>query len=309
MLDSRLSVVILSRGSVWNPIAQLPPYLGADPGSPWPNNATARAMFYDSVGGLLAQVNGTVTPTAISFVGTNTVVDLVPAGANFEIIVDGPDGAHTVRYGIVARREAQFLAAPAAAVPALTFSDSFLTAGLSSKWIPIGGTGGTKVYAGTPNGVGVSFPLFSTSAIRYYTPLNTDNVRLAVTLLNPGGGTTGVALCSDVLLHSYLAVVFDSVNNQIHLATGSAPTTMAYQGAAVANTVANGDLYTIIYTDASKTLAVYKGTNLATPVATWVDAGHVVPHGPGYRYCGLNFQAGLLSQGVEVSSWQAQDSN
>lgn len=317
MLDTRLEAIILSRGSVWNPYSASPPYLGAAPGFPWPTG-TASAVFYDTAGVTLATIDGTVAPDEITFLQTPDVMDAIPAGAKYEIFLTTDDGPYQIRYGTVLRREVTFPDSPANTstfVP-LQFADSFPTLGLSSKWVAI--NNGSQVHdnsgASLPNGVSTQTTFLSilgaTSAIRYYTPVNGDSVKVHVSLLNMGSGHTGIVLCANALMTSYLAVVFDhpaSGTQVVHLATGSGPNTMTYQGSPVTHTVANGNDYTIGYDDITKILSVYAGTN-TTPLATFTDSSHVVPHGPGYRYLAMNWTSGaLFSTGIEVSNWAVQD--
>jgi len=114
--ETRQSAVILSRGSQWSPAPTMPPYLAADPLNLWPAGASARAVFYSSAGVLLANLTGTVTPEAITFTAAASVVNAIPAGARFEIIVTAAGVSSTVRYGEVMRREARFPDAPAVSV-------------------------------------------------------------------------------------------------------------------------------------------------------------------------------------------------
>lgn len=316
MLDTRLEAVLLSRGSVWNPYPASPPYLMAAPGSPWPTG-TVSAVFYDTAGVTLATLSGTVAPDAITFNQPPAVMDAIPAGAKYEIFLTTGGSPYQIRYGTVLRREVTFPDSPANTttfVP-LQFADSFPTLGLSSKWVGIAGSSQVHDNSGSslPNGVSTATTLLgflgAKSAIRFYTPVNGDSVKVHVSLLNLGQGQTGIVLCANALMTSYLAVVFDHgpSTQQIHLAIGSGPNTVTYQGSAVTHTVVNGNDYTIGYDDITKILSVYAGTN-TTPLATFTDSSHVVPHGPGYRYLAMNWTSGaLFSTGVEVSNWAVQD--
>ena len=82
--ESRLSAILLSRGSHWSPNAASPPHLVAEPLNPWPaSGATARCVFYNTAGATLLTISGTVTAAEVSFSATAAQVDTVPAGAKF----------------------------------------------------------------------------------------------------------------------------------------------------------------------------------------------------------------------------------
>lgn len=311
-MDSKSGVVILSRGSTWKPDVYEPPYLFPDPGSTFPPGATVSVVFTDTSGGELANFDAaSVTPEAINFAQTADDVDLIPNGANFEIFLTDGDDVYQIRYGKVIRREAQYTNAPAtvSTSEAKLYTDTFPTLGLRSSWQAVNGR--TKVFDNSgvslANGVGPNVGLlFAQSAIRWSDPLNSDTVRVNVNLLNQGTGKARVIVCSDQRLTSYLAVEFEESAHKIHLCTGTAPTTVTYQGSFITNTVADNDNYTIYYNDATKTLSVYKGTG-TTPLGSWTDSSHVIPHGPGYQYLGLAWVNSGLTDGIQVSYWSAKD--
>lgn len=321
--ESRISAVVLSRGSQWNPLPQSPPYLLADPLNPWPEGANAEAVFYTSKGVTIATIDsGIVQPDAIYFQADPDVVDNIPAGSKFEIFIDTGLARSQIRYGEVMRREAQFLDAPGLTTTyeALKFVDTFPTLGLRSTWERVAGT--TKVFdnsaASLPNGVGVPNTLSISpvrSAIRWYTPLNSDTVSINVSLLNQhanplDGSATRIILCADQRFTQYLAVEFltSIPTNTVRLCTGAGNyKTVTYRGPTINNTVADGDNYTITYNDTTKQLAVYKGAS-STPMGTpWTDSGLIVPHGPGFRYAGLVWDNGGGTDGIQVSYWSAKD--
>jgi hypothetical protein len=404
------AVVVLSRNSNWNPPSILPLV-----GDVWDAGSTTYTNFYDSSGGILATVNGTVSTNSIDYSVPHGTLDSVPAGASFEMFVVTPDTlSHMIRYGTVFRREARFPNAPAnnPAAQALQFSDTLQRTAFGSKWVPIVGTsalfadagtndvqtvtvgpasagtftlsvtaGGTTQPAtgiaynataaalqsalaalpnvgtgnvtvtgtaptwvvtftgalgnapqqvmiingagltgGTPSvthtttgattlyGAGAQNNLLSTSdsAMRWYTPLNTDSPLANVSMLNEGHGQTVVILCADILLSTYLGVLFDSNADTVQACVGTGPTTVTLEGSSVANTPANGDNYTVAYNDTTDTLAVYKGTS-TSPLLTWVDSSEIVPHGPGYRYTGLAWINPASTNGLQISGWAAQD--
>lgn len=190
--------------------------------------------------------------------------------------------------------------------------------GIASMAITAQTGGGTPPFAGIGVSIDPSPPLAygvsaannlfgaALSAMRYFTPLNTDNVSANVNMLNNGSGTTIIVLCSDVTMTSWLGVEFDEPANTIEFVVGTSPTTYTPQGTPMSNAVSNNDNYTITYNNNTNTIAVYKNSSL-TPLGTWVDTGGIVPHGPGFRYVGFVFNNPADSDGLQVSGWAAQD--
>jgi hypothetical protein len=317
LLNARVSAVILSRGSTWNPQPFEPPYLLADDAGGWPAG-TAQCVFYDNAGGTLATVDGTVAATGITFNAPPSVVDLIPAGANFEVFLTIDGDPYQIRYGKVIRREAQFAAQPASVTTPLAFTDSWPTLGIRSTWVVVAGLVGVNDNSGVslPNGVNAAA---GGSAMRWYKPLATDSSKVQVTALNryTYGNSTHVKmrviLSANVAMTSFLGVEFEASANGagahtdlIHLITGSSPTSVTYQGTAISNVVATGDSYTVQYDDPTKTLSVYKGTS-TSPLGSWVDATNLIPHGPGYRYVGLGWDTTSGQIPLQATSWQAID--
>ena len=328
MPESRIAAVILSRGSTWAPRPFEPPYLMADPGNPWPDDATAQIVFYDSTGGQLASITGLVTPSAIAFEGAPAVIDAIPAGAGFEIfLTDAAGRPYQIRYGKVIRREAEFLQAPPSAIAfePMKFTETLPTLGLRSAWVPVAGT--TKVFDNSeqslPNSLGPKEEWLkkAQSAMRWFQPLGGDNVRIKVSMLNLDWGVldsnkTTMLLCADQNLTTYYGIQFEASNwqpnlNRIRFCVGSGPFTVTYMGNAINNTVVNGDDYTIEHTitltppSIDRKFTLFKG-NSTTPLTSWT-VNTQGPTGPGYRYLGMSFINGAITNGLQVTSWQAMD--
>ncbi|OCB42140.1 hypothetical protein A5722_05180 [Mycobacterium vulneris] len=319
MYDTRMSVVELSRGSTWNPRPAQPPYLVAEHGNPWPAGAAASVVFRDTTGGELLTVAGETTKDAITFLAPADDVDPIPAGCNFEIFVTTDDGPVKVRYGKVIRREATFANPPASQVSnqALLFTDTFPTLGLRTNWKRVAGR--TRVHnnqaLSLPNSVGPDFDaLFSASAIRWDTPLAGNSARVHITVIDPSPivvkAKTTIILCADQRLTTGLAAQFESSSgtNSLRLGTISSPTSFTDRATPVTHNVVNGDDYTIVYDELTDKLHIYQGED-TTPLISWTDGLGVVPHGPGYTYLAMAFQASLtpFGPGVQVTGWQAKD--
>lgn len=314
-----MSVVQLSRGATWNPAPADRPYLIADVGNPWPDGATAECVFTDTSGGELLTVTGTVTPAAITFTAPPSDVDPIGGGCNFEIFLTTGGNIYKLRYGKVVRMEAPLANAPATVVSnqARLFTDTFPTLGLRSNWKAVDGR--TSVHDNSalslPNSVGPNFGgLFQRSAIRWDTPLSGNSAQIHVTVIDPSPivikAKTTIILCADQRFTSYMGVQFESSSgtNSLRVGTGTGPYTWVDRATPVTHNVVNGDDYTIVFDELTNKLFIYQGDD-TTPLASWTDSMGVVPHGPGYTYFGMAFQASLspLSPGVQVTGIQARD--
>jgi hypothetical protein len=104
---------------------------------------------------------------------------------------------------------------------------------------------------------------------------------------------------------SYLGVQFEENTHTVRPISGTSPTTVTYPGPQVSNTVSHSpENYTLTYNQTSAVLSLYNGTTL---ILSYFPPA--VPHGMGYRYAGLAWQNGALTDGVQVTSWTARDDN
>ncbi|WP_301119574.1 LtfC-like domain-containing protein [Mycolicibacterium fortuitum] len=311
-MPGKYAALTMSRGEQFQPPPLTPRSHGV---GEWPTNATVHTIFYDTAGGTIADIAGTVTPTAITFDVDPSEVDIVPAGAHFETFVVTEDGKnHQIRYGQVIRKEAYFANRPATdtSAVALQFRDNFYarTGLVGSKWVPV--LGKPTIFdnsgAGKPNGVGPHMTLFVDAAMRYYAPLNSDTATLSFNVLNPGAGKTGIVLCSNADMSSYLFAMFETgiANNYLHMGVGQGPIALIDEVTKVPHITADNANYKLRYDDQTKKL-VLLNSDMTSELITWTDSDEIVPHGPGYRYFGANWQASLASSGVQLTSISAQD--
>lgn len=321
MAELFASVVRLSSGASWNPRPDEPPYLLAEHGHPWPDKAGAWIVFSDTSGGELLTLDGEVSPEAITFLADPDEVAGIAAGSRFEIFLETGDAIDKIRYGKVVRHEAPLTNSPATdtSYQLRSFVDSFPTLGLRSNWKAVDGRTTVHDNSGLslPHSVGPNFnALFQRSAIRWDTPLAGKTAKVRVTVIDPNPITvsakTAIILCADQRFTTYLAAVFESSlgsTNKLRLVTGSGdPYTWTDRTAPLSHDVVNNDDYTIVYDDLTAKLYIYQGEN-TTPLLSWTDNLGIAPHGPGYTYLGLAFQASLtpLGPGVQVTGWQAND--
>ena len=323
MTQTLMSVLELSRGSVFKPHPALPPYLVASPGDPWPAGGSAYVIFTDTAGGQLARIDAdSVTAEAINFVAGPDVVDPIPGGANFEIFVDTDDGPDKIRYGKVIRREVEYPDSPAAQqqAVALQFTDAFPTLGLRTNWIKLLGTPKVRANTSLPNGVSPDQVLLgeASAGMRWDQELNSDTTRMKIRLLDKHQGVLSAdfahffaIVCADQRLTTGLAVEFfashqDNVRTVRLCTLNGGPTAVTYETAAIANTIPDNGDYTVYYDESADAFALYSGTG-ATPIATWADEDHVVPHGPGYRHFGTAWHNSQINDGIELTYIAAKD--
>lgn len=315
-MESVSSAIKLSRGSVWKPQYSERPYLFPSNNGlqRWPSGASAYIVFTDTAGAQLHRLDGDVYPDRIEFFGESADMDELPNGTNFEIYLEDDDGTHQIRHGKVIRTEVTYTTPPSqVSYTPLSFSDSFQRTALGRKWQPVWGR--TKIHNNTglslPNGVAVENAFFNESAIRFWQEFSSDSIEVGVTVVNPlnlQAGKTGFIIGADINMTCGLVMQLETgiSNNFLHIGTLDGPTTVIHRTSPVPNVTANHDYYRIRYIDSTKTIAIYKGTSLA-PMATWVDETEMLPKGKGYRHFGMNFEASLFTQGIQVTSCAARD--
>lgn len=280
----------------------------------FPRGTMSRLAIKDSSGIELAEWDGEIRGRLINYTVDYDDHASVPLAAQYALFVTWPDGIeYQWEYGYVIREQMSFPNAPAAQLENRPLSFTYVPgSGVGSQWRKTGGVGNLKVWDNSvfslPKALGVDNSWFTKAAAVWETPFATDSVKTVVKTINGGAGLSSVVQCSDINMTSYLAVGFETgvANNRLHIFAGDGPVSMDDLLPPVANTVAHGDTYSIVYDDASKIIAVYKGSSL-DPVIEWEDDGNVIPHGQGYTYGGVNFQASLLAPGTEYSYWAMKD--
>ncbi|QFG10256.1 minor tail protein [Mycobacterium phage DyoEdafos] len=280
----------------------------------YPAGTTSHLVFTDAAGGTLGEFEGTVSAKEIHYLQAPDDVKDIPHGANFQLFVTYPSmQPQCLYYGTAIRKEPRY---PLSTVvspedSAVQYKANFIGEYIGPMWKPMGNGWGslgihTHALISEVPSMGPNYSLFSSAAARWLWSMNMDSVTIVVRVLNVGAGKFNVIVCADYQMQTYLGIQFETgiSNNKVHVITGDGPLDWDYQGAAVDNTTANGDVYTIKYNDLLDTISCYKGTSL-TPLIE--ASGLDVPHGEGFRYTGLAWNTALLSPGVEPTAWEAKD--
>lgn len=313
--EPSLGSMVITRDGVWKYSYILPR------GMTFPEDSTGRVVVTDRAGATLAEFDGTPGDDSdrINFLVDAADLEEVPAGSNWELFVtfDEGDGEHTykVRYGRVVRREVTYPLNPITSefdpYQAVQYEDTLQRSTLGPRWSAKYGRANIFANPGQRYGMSVNSVLFADAAVLWYAPVRSDTVSVTVGLRNPGAGKTTLVLCSNSSMTSYMGVMWETgiFNNYLRIVTGTGPITMAYQGSALAHSLAGGGAttyYTVKYSYAENKLSVYKGNDL-TPIKEWEDVDNIVPHGLGRRYVGFNWQSSLLSTGVQATYFKAKD--
>ncbi len=302
--------MVITSGGVWR--HQWPAVDSFD----FPSETMATVVVTDRAGAEITTLYGEIINGHATWLVQPDELEAVDHGANFEVFIETADGPTKVQFGRVVRREPRYPLNPVNndLYTSVSFEDDMQRAIVGPHWVQKS----SKVAlfdnsgAGDPYAMAVNTQFFASAAVLYYAPMRSDTVKVTVGLLKPGAGKTAIAVCSNSSMTSWLGVQFESgiSNNKIHTVQGTGPITWTEVGSPINHTVAAHDgpsnIYTITYSDASNTLAVYQGSGL-TPLLEWVDTGNIAPHGAGYRYTGMVWNASLLSTGIQVYYWKAKD--
>jgi hypothetical protein len=144
--------------------------------------------------------------------------------------------------------------------------------------------------------------LFTSAAVVWDTPMNTDSVRLVFTSLRLLSGKFRVAVRSNDAMTNAVGVEFDGLLNQIRVVKFTGPTTVAYYGS-ISVWVTAHTQWAITYDETTETLKLYKGAERTPRISHAFGAAFT---GTG-RYVGLSWTTDLMSTGVEPSSIDAYD--
>jgi hypothetical protein len=142
--------------------------------------------------------------------------------------------------------------------------------------------------------LGPNSVLFTSAAVRWADPLNTDSARVVFTAYRIGSGKMRVAVRSNAGMTNWVGVQFDGLLNTVQIVTGSGPATVTTRASAY-DWVSTWQQWTVTWDEPSETLKVFKGGR-TTPVLSWAAGASFAGSG---RYVGLSWTADLLTLGVE----------
>lgn len=266
-------------------------------------------VFYESTGGVIKTLEGSLKPEMLSFEYEPAEVEGIPHGAGFELFVTPDDTGIPVmvRYGTVTRREVRFPDAPAIDVSdtALMYGDKFNRSFLGPRWIVKQGK--PKI---TDGAVGAAQQLFNTqerAALLFFAPLNFDDCTINCTFKEAAGGSAAMVFCSDYNMSSYLAFMVEEDNtDKVHISRGTSPTSITHL-ATVNSPVEGSQNYVIKFNSQANSVQVFKDS-ATTPLISWTDTTNLIPHGEGFRYLGMRFWTNaILSNGPRINEWSAKD--
>lgn len=301
--DAKFTTIRMSRGSLWT--HRVP----GSPGNLFPAGES-HCVFYDRAGGVVATLDGEVTPSQVLYEIEPANHAVIPHGSGFELFVTPDDTGvpQMVEWGQTVRGDVKFPLAPPVDVSdtALLFEDSFNRTLLGPKWI-------IKYGRPTLTAGGVCadlefFNLSEAAAALFLAPLNGGDLTINATFAVPGNGTATIAFSSDYGMTSWVGFQVEKAStSKVHIVKGTGPVTMSDATTAVTSTTVDADNFVIKYNSQTDTVSVYKN-NSTTALISWTDTGHTVQHGLGYAYLGFSCRsAALFSTGPRVTEWSAKD--
>lgn len=296
-------------------------------GMTFPSDAEGSMIFTDRAGGVYAEspFAGELNEklTEMTWTIMPELLQLIPAGANFEVFITYDDLPHKVRYGRVSRREAEFPLSPlSGTAPPLMYEDTLQRSEVGPHWIQKAGRVAMRNPFGAPDyamgarnaidlpGGGIS--VFAAAAALWYAPTQGDSIEMTVGLCDGGNGDTTIVLCSNYDMTSFVGVRFHDANllsqpDRIEIVTGTAWNALTLHGGDYEHIVPdNGSYYTIKYSLTANKVSVFIGSG-TTPVFEWTDTSAILKHGAGYRYTGVIFNANLIQSGPQLYYWKVKD--
>lgn len=186
---------------------------------------------------------------------------------------------------------------------------------------------GVAIHDGwfTPPTLGPNNILFTDAAIRWDTQLSTDSCRIVATLVNAGVGKCTFALCSNSAMTNWLGVQFENgaFAQKFNVVVGTGPTdySVVETNDLFVPVFGSEMVFVITYDHPTKTVRLRRANTTGTrlyfdinrmrwangneDLIAWTDGSNAVSHGSGQRHVGMVWETGLLTVGVEASSYEA----
>jgi hypothetical protein len=149
------------------------------------------------------------------------------------------------------------------------------------------------------------------AAVRWTTPMNTDSVKVVVTVYRFLVGKFFLVLRSNAAMTNWVGIEFDSLQNQVYAVTGSGPTTTTRRGTLglffwvipAIEFASSGVQYTATWDEDTETIRLYKGGR-RTPIIEWAAGANFAGTG---RYVGMMWNTTLGVTGIEPTAFDAYD--
>jgi hypothetical protein len=301
-------------------------------GMTFPDGSEAYVVFTDRAGGsyeLGEYKFATLSDNLTQFtwaIGPE-LTNQIPAGSNFEVftVVDGT--TYKVRYGRVVRKEVTYPLNPLEVInPPLMYEDDLQRNMPGPRWLAKYGAVSMRLATGVSattyamasrNAVeifGAGLNLWSSAAVMWYAPLQSDSIEMAVKLVDVGDGECTIVFASNSTMTDFLGVrVLDpggSGSDTIQVVKGTAWNALTVIGNPVSyNTPTGGGTYKITFTGTASTpyVNVYTPASATTPALSTSLASTAFRRGAGYRYTGVIFNGSLQTTGPMLYGWKVKD--
>lgn len=310
-------------------------------GMAFPAGASGQLRFTDRAGGEYdnSPFNGVINAerTKISWSIPYILIQFIPAGANFELFITADGVTHKVRYGRVVRKEVSYPLNPLnVEAPPLLYEDDMQRSMPGPRWLVKAGRVSMQSVTGINAGVnypvgyamasrnafdifGTGVNLFSSSAVLWYAPLQTDKIEMSIGLAHNGEGDCTVVFASNYAMTKFLGVRFRNNWNlgdlitqervvEMRVVYGTAWNSVVNVGSAVSYTLpTNGALMKIAYDGMAKSVSVFTPASATTPALTTSTASTAAVAGAGFRYMGGIWQGTLGYTGPRMYYWKVKD--
>jgi len=154
-----------------------------------------------------------------------------------------------------------------------------------------------------PQTLGPDNVLYSSSAVRWDTPMGTDSVKVVVTVFRFFAGTYTIVVRSNADMTNWIGIEFEYPAHTVKVVTGTGPTTVTARAVETRVLATTGQQFTVVWDEDEDWIYCYRGAS-RTPLVEWDASGNFTGSG---RYVGQVWSTSLLTSGVEPSAFTAYD--